>query len=259
MNPESFNTLEGIYSSEQSLSSGSYSLDYYSERESTNRRKATLYGLAAFLLYFGFFAALMALLSFEQPAVDEDSYYSGTILVSFGEDLSGSGAAARGGARESLLTQRESEVKMQTESGQQPVERAVNSRALFPGTDSSSHDLNQGQDVGGGAQSSNQNGIEEAADGNSESLSGNFSLEGRKLIGDLPLPDYDTDAHGRVVISITVDENGRVSMARVDPVRSTTNSTILIDAARRAALSAQFSSSTEFLASGTITYIFRMN
>ncbi len=237
----------------------SYDGNIYYDGGSGKRRNSIIGGALAVLLYVALFGAMMAYIAIDRPAIDEESYYSGSILVSFGEDSSGSGEAARGGSRNSLLTQDESEVKMQSTTGQQPMERTVNSRALFPGTDSSSHDLNQGKTDGAGASSSNQNGAQESEQGNAESLSGDYSLEGRKLIGDLPLPDYETDAHGRVIINIYVDENGRVTMARLEPIGSTTNNTILIEAARRAALRAQFSSSTEFLASGTITYIFRMN
>ncbi|MFI3328078.1 MAG: energy transducer TonB [Rikenellaceae bacterium] len=265
MNGDVHESLNSIYTGSQSSSGAlknrflSYDGNFFHDSGSGRRRNSIIAGVVAVLLYLLLFGAILAIATFEQPVRDDTQHYSGTILVSFGNDSSGSGMAARGGSENSLLTQRESDVKMHSIYGQQPMERTVNSRALFPGTDSSSHDLNQGNESGAGATSSNQNGEQESEQGNAESLSGNFSLEGRKLIGDLPLPDYETDAHGRVIINITVDENGRVEMARLEPVGSTTNSKILIDAAIRAALKAQFSSSSEFLASGTITYIFRMN
>ncbi len=252
------NNLDGIYNSRASRGYANGYSGYVDAGESRRRRTAILSGAIAMLIYLAMLCGAMFLFSFDRPTPNEDSIYGGAILVSFGNDSSGSGEAARGGSSNSLLTQRESEVKMQSNDGEQPMERVVNSRALFPGADSSSHELNQGAESGAGASKSNQNGSDDSETGNAESLSGNYSLEGRKLLGDLPLPDYEADAHGRVIMNITVDETGRVTMARLESVGSTTNNTILIDAARRAALEARFSSSTEFLASGTITYIFRM-
>ena len=87
---------------------------------------------------------------------------------------------------------------------------------------------------------------------------GNYSLTGRSLIGALPIPSYRSNSEGRVVITITVDELGRVTSAS-PASSSTTNDAALVNAAREAALKARFTDSSEFLQSGTITYIFKMN
>ncbi|MFR9651866.1 MAG: energy transducer TonB, partial [Rikenellaceae bacterium] len=87
---------------------------------------------------------------------------------------------------------------------------------------------------------------------------GNYSLTGRSLIVALPIPSYRSNSEGRVVITITVDELGRVTSASPNVAKSTTNDATLIKAARDAAMKARFTDSKDFLQSGTITYIFKM-
>ena len=92
-----------------------------------------------------------------------------------------------------------------------------------------------------------------------DGLAGDYSLTGRSLIGAMPIPSYRSNTEGRVVISIMVDELGRVTSASLQASSSTTNDASLISAAREAAMKARFTDSKEFLQSGTITYIFKMN
>lgn len=135
--------------------------------------------------------------------------------------------------------------------------REVNKRALFPGT---SNNSDQGQ---GTTTSSGVVGTDRGTPGGDPSLgnglSGSFSLAGRSLIGALPVPGYNSQSEGRVVVDILVDEKGRVTSASLRPVGSTTNDTRLVNAAVAAAKRARFSVSESFNQSGTITYIFKMN
>lgn len=84
-------------------------------------------------------------------------------------------------------------------------------------------------------------------------------LQGRGLVGELPKPDYTANAVGRVLIDVTVDQQGRVTSAEFHPQGSTTSNAELVAAAKRAALKARFTESQAFVQGGTITYVFKMN
>ena len=83
-------------------------------------------------------------------------------------------------------------------------------------------------------------------------------LQGRGLVGLLPKPEYNANATGKVLIDVTVDASGRVTTATYRQNGSTTNNSVLVEAARKAALKARFAESDRFVQGGTITYIFRM-
>lgn len=93
------------------------------------------------------------------------------------------------------------------------------------------------------------------ADGNSS-----VKLEGRSVLGKLPLPDYTVNQAGRVVVRIWVDPYGKVSSARAGAAGTTVQDRTLWEAARKAALQARFSTSGKApaLQEGTITYIFKL-
>ncbi|MFI3248251.1 MAG: TonB family protein [Rikenellaceae bacterium] len=135
--------------------------------------------------------------------------------------------------------------------------RQVNQRALFPGT-SNSNDGGQGSTTSDGVVGTDR-GTPGADSSLGNGLSGDYSLAGRSLIGALPVPGYNSQSEGRVVVDILVDEKGRVTSASLRPVGSTTNDSRLVSAAIDAAKRARFSSSDSFNQSGTITYIFKMN
>ncbi len=139
--------------------------------------------------------------------------------------------------------------------------REVNRRALFPGSSNTKNDAGQGEskEVAPKGSAGSNRGTPDKGSSLGEGLTGNYSLTGRSLIGSLPVPAYTTQAEGRVVIAITVDEKGRVTSASLQPSSSTTNNSRLIAAAREAALKARFDQSEEFIQGGTITYIFKMN
>ncbi|MDR3133854.1 MAG: TonB family protein [Prevotellaceae bacterium] len=86
-----------------------------------------------------------------------------------------------------------------------------------------------------------------------------FSLTGRSIVGHMPLPDYSQNLQGKVVVDITVDKDGRVTVAKAGGKGSTVSNAILWQAAEDAALKTRFTSSpTEFVQYGTITYVFRL-
>lgn len=83
-------------------------------------------------------------------------------------------------------------------------------------------------------------------------------LQGRGLVGDLPLPRYAGDIEGRVVIAVTVDASGRVTSAIYEPKGSTISDAALIREAREAAMRARFTESESHLQGGVITYKFTL-
>lgn len=136
--------------------------------------------------------------------------------------------------------------------------REIDRRTLFPGRTEGSAATSQGTAGGEGNQ-----GTKEGAPGGSDTTGGastsGFSLAGRYLAGNLPRPAYEVQVEGRVVIAITVDAEGKVTNAAYQQAGSTTNHGELVGAARAAALKARFTPSEEPVATGTITYIFRLD
>lgn len=139
-------------------------------------------------------------------------------------------------------------------------ERTVNQLALFPGRKEQSAATSQGASQGAGnqgAESGSESGA--AVGGGDDGTEFTFELRDRSLVGRLPKPDYGGEAVGRVVIDITVDETGRVKSAAYRAQGSTTNNSLLVEAAQKAALEARFTPSENFIQGGTITYIFKMD
>ncbi len=140
---------------------------------------------------------------------------------------------------------------------------AINSRAknAFGGgkTDNGSQSTGQGVTYGAGNQ-----GIPDGTPGaNQYGLGGgsgngiSFSLSGRSARS-LPKPAYPGNDAGIVVVEVTVDKYGKVTNARAGIKGSTTSDPDLLDAARRAAMLANFNADDKAPAfqKGTITYHF---
>lgn len=86
-----------------------------------------------------------------------------------------------------------------------------------------------------------------------------FSLAGRSGFGKWPLPEYNVQKEGKVVVEITVDKQGKVVRAIGGVKGSTTADADLIRAAEEAAKKATFNVDLNAsLQTGTITYIFRL-
>lgn len=88
----------------------------------------------------------------------------------------------------------------------------------------------------------------------------NAKLQGRSVIGALPSPTYNVQESGKVVVSIKVDRDGTVVEAQPGAEGTNLTSASAWDAAKKAALKAQFNmkpDAPEFQY-GTITYIFKI-
>ena len=85
-------------------------------------------------------------------------------------------------------------------------------------------------------------------------------LEGRAVIGKLPLPEYAENLSGKVVVRILVDNYGKVTSATPGIEGTTVQNRTLWNAARKAALEARFnvSGSAPALQEGKITYVFTL-
>ena len=82
------------------------------------------------------------------------------------------------------------------------------------------------------------------------------AVVGNRTVRYLAKPSYsDQTSEGTVVVSITVDSNGKVVRANVQ--RATTTSTALRNSALAAAKQSTFSAGSNNAESGTITYIFK--
>lgn len=89
----------------------------------------------------------------------------------------------------------------------------------------------------------------------------NAKLQGRSVIGALPSPLHNIKEGGKVVVSIKVNRDGTVVEARPGAEGTNLTSAAAWDAAKSAAMKAQFNikpDAPEFQY-GTITYIFRAN
>ncbi|MBQ5689930.1 MAG: TonB family protein, partial [Alistipes sp.] len=84
-------------------------------------------------------------------------------------------------------------------------------------------------------------------------------LLGRGLVGELPRPVYPPgNESGKVVVKVAVNQKGVVTDAQFEPIGSTTQSKVLVDAAIKAARKARFTEAESFAKGGTITYVFKV-
>lgn len=88
----------------------------------------------------------------------------------------------------------------------------------------------------------------------------NAHVKGRSLMGSLPLPSYNSQTTGIVVVQIKVDQQGKVINAIPGAEGTTVTDKTLWAAARNAAFGARFNvdASAPAVQSGTITYIFKL-
>lgn len=89
-------------------------------------------------------------------------------------------------------------------------------------------------------------------------------LDGRSVVGYLPVPEYNIQERGTVVVEIRVNNNGDVTYAEVIPktkegeYRTTVANRTLWDAAKEAAKKAKFNVSKNAVQTGTIIYHFEL-
>ena len=152
----------------------------------------------------------------------------------------------------------EQDSSQQTE-GAAPKTQTVNPRALFK--------MNQG-----GVDNAENSGNPYAQQSEEDSSSGrdfglnpvgtealDEGLQGRGLVGTLPMPAYPAgNRGGKVVVRVAVDREGKVTAATYEPKGSTTSDSSLVEAAIEAAKRARFTESAAFVQGGTITYIFKL-
>jgi TonB family protein len=95
--------------------------------------------------------------------------------------------------------------------------------------------------------------------GNGRGSGTSWDLKGRSVVS-LPKPSFPGNEGGTVVVEVTVDKFGKVTKALPGIRGSNTMDTDLLEAARKAALSAQFNTDANAAAfqKGTITYHFRL-
>ena len=88
----------------------------------------------------------------------------------------------------------------------------------------------------------------------------NAHLQGRQVLGTLPLPAYSTQLEGIVVVQIKVNQYGEVTEAIAGAEGTTVTDKTLWTAARNAALKAHFNQKADAPAVqlGTITYKFKL-
>ena len=151
------------------------------------------------------------------------------------------------------------QVSSQQTEGAAPKTQTVNPRALFK--------MNQG-----GVDNAENSGNPYAQQSEEDSSSGRDSglnpvgtealdegLQGRGLVGTLPMPAYPAgNRGGKVVVRVAVDREGKVTAATYEPKGSTTSDSSLVEAAIEAAKRARFTESAAFVQGGTITYIFKL-
>ncbi len=252
--------------------------NYNKQDEQTSRR----WGLVAMLLYF---VGVVCTLLFVSFCFDAPTPVDEGILINFGVSETGSGVedlaatdvvapepaqpkAVEAPVETPVDDRGEVDVppsKVEQKPTPEVVEeqpRIVNQRALFPGRTESSTATSQGDSPTpeSGNQGDESGTVDGAADGSGEGLNGvAYNLTGRTLVGSLPKPPYNGNREGKIMVNVVVNERGEVTAATYRAEGSTIIDSEMVEAARRAALKARFSSSDQFQQGGTITYIFKMD
>ncbi|MDR3246150.1 MAG: TonB family protein [Prevotellaceae bacterium] len=87
------------------------------------------------------------------------------------------------------------------------------------------------------------------------------NLTGRSVVGGFPLPAYNSQSQGKVVVEVTVNQDGKVTKATAIGKGTTVTDSKLWKAAEEAALKAKFNVKKDAPISqlGTITYEFRLS
>ena len=140
-------------------------------------------------------------------------------------------------------------------------EKVVNTKALYPGK-KEKNSTSQGVSNGDG----NQGSEDGNPDANSYTGGGNgydgiaFSLGGR-TISEVKKPIYNSQAQGKVVVTIRVNQNGKVISAKPGAKGSTTTNAYLYSKAKEAALKTTFKPKADApdVQIGTIIYHFKLN
>jgi len=158
----------------------------------------------------------------------------------------------------------EQEKKRQEEQQRQRNDINRRMQRSFGGQGDSAGNESEGVREGIGNQG-NKTGNENSQNRSMDSSSGtgvSYSLAGRSVIGALKEPSYPGQNSGKVVVQITVNKEGRVVSAVPGVRGSTTMDSKLLDAAKKAAMTARFNKLNDPNAAisqkGTITYVFKI-
>ena len=195
-----------------------------------------------------------------QPAAAATNEPQQNLTQDFEETAALPDNSAKKPPAETPVRQTPTETKIETAPVEEPkpVERTVDQRAMFPGRgDASSTATSQGAAGGQGNQ-----GVQTGAPGvfvYGEGIDVGGGLEGRGIVGGMPRPDYNVQDQGVVVVTVTVDKDGKVTRATTGARGTTTLNEALLAAAQRAALQTKFSPNPNRIEQkGTITYTFKL-
>ena len=161
---------------------------------------------------------------------------------------------------------RESQLSDQGDVETPAPEPTINNRALFQSTSQGEDDANNPNNISenslypGVGQNDVATRTNNTPIGPDHRQPVTANLSGRSVVGSLPLPAYNSQNQGRVVVEITVDQNGNVTKATAIGRGSTVQDAQLWRDAEAAAKKAKFNVKKDAPISqiGTITYIFSL-
>ncbi len=245
-------------------------------------KKENKAGIVGTLVFNVSFVVLLFLLGFKTPypLPDEEG-----ILIDFGYNQTGLGEIEpqvkeeqqkteeikEVSSEEEIITQNideaptvikkktnKTEQKKEEEKEVEKEQRKIDPNVLFPNNNNSNNSNSQGINGGNGNQGDPKGGNTNNYNGSGQGNSGiSYSLSGRNHKG-LPKPSYTGNEEGKVVVEITVDRNGNVTSAIPGVKGTSATSTVLLKAAKEAALRTKFdkSESSPQIQTGSITYHF---
>ncbi|MBQ9587503.1 MAG: hypothetical protein IJR26_06575 [Bacteroidales bacterium] len=144
-----------------------------------------------------------------------------------------------------------------TSKAEENKQTEINSNALFGGKRNKGGSEGKGTASGSG-QAGSADGTPGGQGGTGKGNGGEWSLGGRSIQSNLPLPTYTSDKNGYVVVRIKVDRTGKVVEVSAPEKGSKGYDRSMVNAAKQAARQAKFNAdngATEYQY-GTITYKF---
>ncbi len=141
-----------------------------------------------------------------------------------------------------------------------PREKEINKRALFSSaqtTDTDTLAQQVAENISEKLTAGHTQGNTKVGNPESEPSA---KLEGRSVVGSLPLPVFESGDGGKIVVKILVNQEGKVISAVAGAPGTTISDKTLRESARKAALGAHFnvSRTAPEAQEGTITYIFKV-
>jgi len=166
---------------------------------------------------------------------------------------------------EELERKKQAELERKRKEEEQRKIQEIQNRTRNAFSSGRNSSANTGKSEGITSGKGNQGGINGSTQSKNYSGSGqgnrgvSFNLSGRSPLS-LPLPEYNYQVEGIVVVEVTVDKYGKVTKATPGVKGSTTLDQNLLAAARKAALAARFDRKPDAPAfqKGTITYHFML-